>query len=209
MKKILLTSLALMSFVSVAHATEISPYVSLKGVYTKTTASNFKYAGITTSGDPDNSKTTFSDSTYGARLAFGAKIDFLRTELELGWNKDFSKTYSEGDGYKASFKTKTALLNAYYDIFTKGGLTPYVGAGIGLSHLNARVAEEKLSGNSFAWQVGAGVAYNLTNNLALDIGYRYMDYGNVSKNTSDEYGTGKLKAKLKTNEVLAGLRYTF
>ena len=206
MKKILLTSLALMTFVSAAHATEISPYVSLKGVYAKTTASNFKSSGLDEDDNYTSEKDSFSDSTYGARLAFGAKIDFLRTELELGWNKNLSKTYSDGV-YKGSFKTKTALLNAYYDIFTKGGLTPYVGAGIGLAHLNAKMGEDGGSNNALAWQVGAGVAYNLTNNLALDIGYRYMDYGHVKYQWSDN--TGNTKAKLKTNEVLAGLRYTF
>ena len=209
MKKILFTSLAFIAFVSTAHATEIKPYVSLKGGYVKTTSSHFKFSGLTSSGEDGSQKDSFSDNTYGARFAFGAKMDSVRTELELGWNKNLSKNYSDNEeNWKDSFKTKTVLLNAYYDLFTKGDLTPYIGAGIGLSHLNAQKVV-KMSDNSFTWQVGAGVAYPLTDNLAFDIGYRYMDYGRTKTTVSGDVGSGKLKAKLRTNEVLAGLRYTF
>ena len=213
MKKYLLASLAAVVFASAAGATEVKPYVSLKGVYAKTTSTNFKYSGYDEDGT-FSGKEKFSDSSYGARLAFGAKIDALRSELELGWNKEFSKNYSEVDEdevdkWKDTFKTKTLMLNAYYDIFTKAGFTPYVGAGIGLSRINAKIEDVKASDTSFAWQAGLGVAYNITDNLALDLGYRYMNYGKANGKWSDDEEAGKVKARLKTNEVLFGLRYTF
>ena len=215
MKKYLLASLAAVVFASAADAADVKPYVSLKGVYAKTTSTNFKYSGHDDEGT-FSGKEKFSDKTYGARLAFGAKIDALRSELEFGWNKEFSKNYSEVDEddgeidtWKDSFKTKTVMLNAYYDIFTKAGFTPYVGAGIGLSRINAKIDNVKASDNSFAWQAGLGVAYNVTDNLALDLGYRYMNYGKAKGTWNDDEESGKVNARLKTNEVLLGLRYTF
>lgn len=49
--------------------------------------------------------------------------------------------------------------------------------------------------------VGAEVSENVT----IDVGYRYTDYGSFSKTAED----GKLKFDTKAHQILAGIRYNF
>ena len=65
------------------------------------------------------------------------------------------------------------MLNAYYDIDTGTKFTPYVGAGIGMARLKAKIDDEtdfSKSKTTFAWQVGAGISYAMTENVSLDAG---------------------------------------
>ena len=55
--------------------------------------------------------------------------------------------------------------------------------------------------NTFTWQLGAGASYALTNNISLDAGYRYVDYGDFN-----EYDS---KIDTTSNELYIGARYTF
>ena len=55
--------------------------------------------------------------------------------------------------------------------------------------------------NNFAWQVGAGVGYALNDNVSLDAGYRYVDYGDFT-----EDGT---KLETSAHELYVGARYAF
>ncbi|MCQ2965869.1 MAG: porin family protein [Alphaproteobacteria bacterium] len=193
------------------------PYVSVKGAYAKTSMSSVRGEETDDEGTSVG-KYKFNDHTYGVRVAVGAKFDAIRSELEFGWNDKFSERHSDfdeddgsTDSWKNSFKTKTIMLNGYYDLFTNNGFTPYVGVGVGLSHNKMKLVDStiKESDNSFAWQVGAGVTYDVCDNMAIDVGYRYMDYGSVRKKEIDEDYHSNIKAKLKTNEVLVGVRYSF
>ena len=89
------------------------------------------------------------------------------------------------------------MVNAYYDLFSNRGFTPYIGAGIGFAwnELNRRHTStytvcddatgicgapttESASGraNKFtlAYAAMAGVSYDLTEMTAVDLGYRYL-----------------------------------
>ena len=55
--------------------------------------------------------------------------------------------------------------------------------------------------NTFAWQVGAGLGYAITENTTIDAGYRYMDYGSFDKNFSE--------LDTDAHEIHLGARYTF
>lgn len=193
------------------------PYVSVKGAYAKTSMSSVR-GEFTDDDGTAVEKNKFNDHTYGVRVAAGAKFDAIRSELEFGWNNRFvNNIYDDDDdgeapeSYKNSFHTKTVMLNAYYDIFKNNGFTPYIGAGVGLSHNKVKLADSTVteSDNSLAWQVSAGVTYDVCDNMAIDVGYRYMDYGSVRKKVIIEDTHYTLKSKLKTNEVLVGVRYSF
>jgi opacity protein-like surface antigen len=99
------------------------------------------------------------------------------------------------DSYNAGVSTALFMANGYVDLGTWYGLTPYVGAGLGaafhkysgLTDIGATpgawgVAADK-SQTNFAWAVMAGVGYNVTPNLKLELGYRYIDMGKVSSNS--------------------------
>ena len=75
---------------------------------------------------------------------------------------------------------------------------------------------DKVSDKSYnvAWQIGAGVAYDLTKNIALDAGYRYINAGAATLDKYNESYPGyaeseKTKVDTAAHEIYFGARYTF
>jgi len=54
---------------------------------------------------------------------------------------------------------------------------------------------------TFAWQLGAGVAYAATDHVTFDAGYRYADYGDFTKDDD--------KIDVSAHEFYLGARYAF
>lgn len=152
-------------------------------------------------------------------FAVGMKIsDCVRAEAAFAYRGESDKTETAAAGY-ASYSEKDTVsawtlgVNAYYDIKTGTKLTPYVTAGAGLAKMsfdidvkafdgvNYAALSETYSKVSFSWNVGAGVSYELNDRLALDVGYRYTDFGSFKKDD--------VKFKGKANEVTAGVRFLF
>ena len=112
------------------------------------------------------------------------------------------------DIYNGSKSEWTFLLNGYVDLGTWLNLTPFVGAGIGTSRntisnfidTNSCNGVPPLCGGSggissspavsqwnFAWALYAGVGYQLTRNVTVELAYRYLDLGNASTGTMTCY----------------------
>lgn len=208
MKKILLLA-GVASFViaSSASALEVNPYVSAKLSY------DWAKNDIKWQGNDDIEKANLHKQLWGGHFAVGGKSGAVRTELEYNFSEKAKKRYSDE---RITLDNQSVMLNAYYDINTCTRWTPYVGAGIGVAMLKGTerslYENEKASDRTynFAWQLGAGVAYDLTDHVALDAGYRYIDYGTAD--FSSDGGAGyyeKLKADAAAHEVYAGVRYTF
>lgn len=92
---------------------------------------------------------------------------------------------------------------------------PYIGGGAGLGRLDVDFSTTTGaftiddSGWGFAYQVGAGVAFDLTSNMAIDIGYRYRAINNVEIELNVT-GTGsEMKTDYSSHNILAGLRWGF
>lgn len=111
------------------------------------------------------------------------------------------------------------LANAYVDLGTYHGITPYIGAGIGGAHIKWDTvydprpgATETNPGSSswrFAYAVMAGASYCLTDRWKLDAGYRFSRI-NGGKMFGYNAGGGPGYDKgFNTHEVRAGLRYQF
>lgn len=122
---------------------------------------------------------------------------------------------------KTSIRLQTAMLNAWYDIQTGTAVTPYVGGGIGvafvryksnMTEIDAKGDEYKYhkseNFSNFAWSLGGGVAYNLNDNWALDVGYRYLDAGDHKMRYKGEEIYIKLD-KIESHDIMLGVRYTF
>lgn len=109
------------------------------------------------------------------------------------------------------------MLNGYYDFKNTSKFTPYLSAGVGVTHLKNKVSfddvSETKSDDNFTWSVGAGVAYKVTPNVSLDLGYRYVDADEFefSKTMTDEWGTQTFKstADLSSHDYTVGIRYNF
>jgi len=100
------------------------------------------------------------------------------------------------DFYHADLSSIVGLLNGYADLGTWYGITPYVGAGVGfarntmsgLSDVSVITSLGPTTSSSggyavdhsrwnFAWALMAGLSFDVTQNLKLDLGYRYLDLG--------------------------------
>lgn len=180
---------------------------------------------ISSSGDSIDSYNQF---TAGGALAVG--YDFYRThqvplraELEFAVRGNSEKTWSESFmGRQAAvtglWNNSTLFLNLYYDIQTGTSFVPYIGAGAGLAFnyadyrgkvsiggLGSGSASYSQHFTNFAWNVGAGVAYHFNENVAVDVGYRFMMMG------YNELSSGGVKISNQpyNNEFMVGLRFTF
>ncbi|GAB4534211.1 MAG: porin family protein [Roseibium sp.] len=124
---------------------------------------------------------------------------------------------------KADIDVWTFMLNGYVDIGTWNRITPYVGAGIGASYVTTSdIRYDNGSGGgtgtyegdskwNFAWALMAGASYDITPNLALDGGYRYLNIGDAH---SAKFATGGQNTRIEYKDLSAhefrlGARYTF
>ncbi len=106
---------------------------------------------------------------------------------------------------KFEIESQSIMLNAYYDINTGTKLTPYVGAGFGYANVEGKLSIEgesdSVDDNNFAWQIGAGSSYALNEKILLDAGYRYVDYGDFTKED--------VNVDTTAHELYVGARYAF
>lgn len=127
-------------------------------------------------GDDDNGL------MLGGGIGYQAS-DYLRTDLTVDWAGD----YNVGPGPDIS--TLTVMGNAYFDWANDTAFTPYVGAGVGYGWVENNP-------NGVAVGVAAGVAVDLSDNLALDVGYRFRD---IMASGPD----------VKEHQLTAGMRFSF
>ena len=80
------------------------------------------------------------------------------------------------------------MANGYFDLGTWYCITPFVGGGVGIAaHKFAGLTDSgggvatDATPTNFAWAVMAGLALNVTPNLKIELGYRYLDMGNYQQ----------------------------
>ena len=140
--------------------------------------------------------------------------DYFRTDLTLDYSTR-SKFTTDYDNSKMS--GLSALANAYVDLANFGGVTPYVGAGLGGTRVKwddmALTANgNELSGQAdwrFTYALMAGASVDLTHNLKLDAGYRFR-HVNGGKMFEGDTDIGAVRDKgMNIHDIRVGLRYMF
>jgi opacity protein-like surface antigen len=107
------------------------------------------------------------DNAFVAGGGIGYRYnDNMRADLTVDW----TSKYNIGAG--ADLSTTTVLGNLYYDWANDSAFTPYVGAGVGYGWVNVDPGKDH---SGLALGLAAGVAVDLTQNIALDLGYRFHD----------------------------------
>jgi opacity protein-like surface antigen len=97
------------------------------------------------------------------------------------------------DNYSGNFSAVVVMANAYLDLGTWWCLTPYIGGGVGTAYDRITGVQDigplppgtvgfgytySDSANwNFAWNVQAGLTYNVSDNFKVDFSWRYLDMG--------------------------------
>lgn len=159
------------------------------------------------------------DDGFTAGIAVGAHInEWLRGEVELSGNwHDADDEVVVGGTYDIDGDVDATFLlaNLWFDIPLGDVFRPYVGGGIGFGRLDLDL--DTTTGNifddddwGFAYQLGAGVAFGFTENIAFDVGYRFKAINNAEFDLDDDWGTdGDLEADYHSHNIIAGIRIGF
>ena len=131
-----------------------------------------------------------------------------RLELELATRSADIERLSGGAGkMSGDLKTKSLLANLYYDIPSRKLLRPYVSAGVGFARhdMHANSSDVALSGRThaeaFLAQVGMGLSYRLGRGTTADLGYRFLQGGEIeAKGANYDFSA---------HEVTGGVRFRF
>ncbi|HZQ13568.1 MAG TPA: outer membrane protein [Pseudolabrys sp.] len=153
-----------------------------------------------------------------AGLGAGIKTQWLRTDVTVDTilPLKYQGTILAPNDTTAKISAISVLFNGYLDLGTWYGATPYIGAGAGASYLRAFdysgpappfTGDTTHSQWNFTWAVMAGVGYAIGPNLMVDVGYRYIDFGDV-RTAADSFGAMTFK-DIAAHEVRVGLRWSF
>ena len=118
------------------------------------------------------------NTSYLLGAAIGAHIsDNFRAEVELShssWGlKDASINGSPFTPASGTVNATYLMGNLWYDFSNGSAFTPYVGGGLGAALSTVQVSTGPVSSTStnFAFQLGVGAKYALSENIDVDIGY--------------------------------------
>jgi opacity protein-like surface antigen len=174
-----------------------------------------------------------SSPLYGIGFGWQAR-HWLRFDVTGEYRGDttyFGSDQYPGNGfpagtneYTADMKSWLGLVNAYIDMGNWCGFTPYIGAGIGFSNISVEgfkdvnVPNEGVAfgadknTSNFAYAFYAGASFDVTERVALDLSYRWVNMGNASTGDvtafdgSSTYGGHHIK-DITSNDLLLGVRY--
>jgi opacity protein-like surface antigen len=191
---------------------------------------------------PDRVPITKVHANFGPGMSAGAGVGYrfnnwLRMDATGEFRQaklDALSSYPSGVGFTAgtfAFSAKknafVGLVNTYIDLGTWHGVTPFVGAGIGFAAINihdftlTNVQQGAVyyggRGNrtNFAWALHAGAAIEVSDRLALELGYRYLNMGDAGHGAPlrDSISKGKIVdapwmlRRMESHDIRVGMRW--
>ena len=164
-------------------------------------------------------------SEYGINIAYGHRFfDWLRLEGELGYldlkvdghTHNLSGQKMDMSGHDEHFK---AMLNVYADWHNSTAFTPFVGAGLGLSHIrldtnfprsNSEIAETNDNVTVFAYQFMGGISWAVHQAWELELSYRYYATNNRTHDNHSAASNPEVDIEgTKCSTVYLGVRFNF
>lgn len=239
MKNIICTTIVALSFSGFANANN-GVYTSLKAGISDTKLKNneINYNTSTATGSETHQIENQTKAIY-PNIAVAVGYDFsaispvnVRAELEYTYNDKTTfdtnassirthNSYTENVStpYTNTLTTQSLMLNGYYDFKNQSKFTPYISAGVGMTRIKNNLKNTNYpdneysfskSDNQFTWAAGLGIAYNLSQNVALDLSYRYIDAGKFEfKHDHSAVENTLVNFKQTSNDFAAGIRYNF
>ena len=157
-----------------------------------------------------------SHDRFGGGIGFGYHFnDNFRADLTVNYLGGDDFLYDDGTtSIDASYSAWSGLVSGYYDIATVVGITPYVGAGVGLTYTRHELdanfptvpAQISFADRSydFAYALMAGASYKVSDNVSVDLGYQFL-------HTPDakyfDASTAAIREGTKHHLVKLGVRY--
>jgi opacity protein-like surface antigen len=173
----------------------------------------------TTADDAFSFDTGFTGSIT-AGYAFGGRWGMLspRLEVEAGYlDNDVDTVINSGVVTPAGTGDVSAFYwfaNLLLDIPMSGwGFTPFIGGGVGFADVNFNnVNVPAIGGNfsyndsdtTFAWNLTAGLSYDISRNVTFDIAYRFVQFNSV--NLIDTGGVNPVSTDIDNHQLTAGVR---
>jgi opacity protein-like surface antigen len=126
----------------------------------------------------------------------GVRLLDFRFELEYTYIHNLSKVEISSTSKNITAENKMA--NIYYNFYGLPLVKFYVNGGVGTTNFSGK----NKSNNNFAWNLGLGINLSLLNIINIDVGYRYVDMGELQIE-------GGPKMNQSSNDVYVGLRFGF
>ena len=176
--------------------------------------------GFATASDSDLTDSTVPGTTvnieFDTGLALGAALGYdfnrFRVEGEISYQtNDVDKIGAQGVFFDATGDATALafLINGYYDFVNSSAFTPYISAGLGYAQVafnDLNISGSGFPGSSdddsvFAYQIGIGIGYAVTEKVTIDVKYRYFGTENSEYDTTE--------AEFASNNFLFGVRVYF
>lgn len=186
--------------------------------------------GVNWQNDADLEYNGFSlktehDLGWAAGVVVGYKTDLgIRAELEATYRRnelDKTNDRTVGSNWSGNSNSWAFMGNVLYDFNTGTPFTPYIGAGAGIARVSVDLNENYRFGPSleineedwvFAYQGIVGVSYNISNELAVSLDYRYFATVDPEYKFSGSLAStvpGKIDGEYSNHTIMLGLRYSF
>jgi opacity protein-like surface antigen len=158
-------------------------------------------------GDVSANFDTRLDSSPALKGHDGWGLDIgVGRDLGSGFRADAEALYLKSDGHDRltdHHKTVGGFVNAYYDFNKDGALQPFVGAGVGVAHVNIDGVSYRGHDTGFAYQLKGGLGYRFSDRLTGEVAYRYLGAPDLRIGTTPFEAKGDWRAQT----VSVGLRY--
>lgn len=161
-----------------------------------------------------------ADTGFAVGGAIGTRVnEWLRAELEVSYDEvdadNFSgsnATFAFSYSARGSVDALYILANVWFDVPLDMPVQPYLGGGLGVGIVDANVKVgpggtfgPNESDTGFAFQVGAGLRYAVTENINLDVGYRFKGVENLDFDDRIGALAGNRNFDLYTHVVRGGI----
>ena len=147
---------------------------------------------------------------FGGGVGFGYHFsDNFRADLTIAYLGG-DKLEAAGGATSISNSAWSGLISGYFDIATVMNITPYVGAGVGLTYSSQKVTLggtdvlPRDRGYDFAYALMAGVSYKVADNVSIDAGYQFLHTPDMP---TYNHASSTVKEGDKKHLVRVGLRY--
>ncbi|MGW8287443.1 MAG: outer membrane protein [Desulfobulbales bacterium] len=154
-----------------------------------------------------------SDTRYSSGLAFGYRLEQIRLEGEVSYGRNEVDSVDGiiiPNGYSIETSLLYFMFNGYYDFNFSNALTPYLTAGAGFSKVEAdinmaSIIDDKYYDTVFAYQIGAGLGYTISEIMTLNFRYRFL--GTAEPKFS--YPGGTAEAEIFSHNLTVGIHMAF